>query len=224
MYATPGTWLSYLTLTIGREEAWGGLTCSRLSEMAETVQAKIKGRRGLQFEKLTHGFWRRYVRREILRAAGVGVTPEGVADTDEDPTAGAYAERSTLPMNSPGWTTFRRLGCFSREGGHHHDHRYRPPRPQQHHHQKHQQSRSAHRSTRPFHQIALHEDGEDRTKTRSDRWSSGSQDRRLLRLLGGPGSVRLDGPERTPEGCAAHCAASAGGEGVGFFGISSGYG
>ncbi|CAN0479986.1 unnamed protein product, partial [Ectocarpus sp. 12 AP-2014] len=54
----------------GQEEAWGSLTCGRLSEMAETFQAKIKARLGLQFEKLTHGFWRCYVRREIMRAAG----------------------------------------------------------------------------------------------------------------------------------------------------------
>lgn len=42
--------------------------------MAETVQAKIKegkeGGGGLQFEKLTHGFWRRYIRREVSRAGG----------------------------------------------------------------------------------------------------------------------------------------------------------
>lgn len=62
----------------GREEPWGSLTCGRLLEMAEIVQAKIKagkesgggGGGGLQFEKLTHGFWRRYIRREVLRAGG----------------------------------------------------------------------------------------------------------------------------------------------------------
>lgn len=57
-------------------ESWGSLTCGRLLEMAETVQAKIKegkennGSGGLQFEKLTHGFWRAYIRREVLRAGG----------------------------------------------------------------------------------------------------------------------------------------------------------
>ncbi len=65
----------------GREEAWGSLTCGRLVEMAETVRAKInEGARdggagrgsGLQFEKLTHGFWRRFIRREVLLAGGEG--------------------------------------------------------------------------------------------------------------------------------------------------------
>ena len=65
-----------LPFDAGREEPWGSLTCGRLLEMAETVQAKIKegkrngGRGGLQFEKLTHGFWRQYIRREVLRAGG----------------------------------------------------------------------------------------------------------------------------------------------------------
>lgn len=58
----------------GQKEAWGSLTCAHLLEMAETVQAKIKkgkeGGGGLQFEKLTHGFWRRYIRDEVLRAGG----------------------------------------------------------------------------------------------------------------------------------------------------------
>lgn len=63
---------------LGREDPWGSLTCGRLLEMAKTVQAKIKegklnggrGGGGLQFEKLTHGFWRQYIRREVLRAGG----------------------------------------------------------------------------------------------------------------------------------------------------------
>lgn len=60
---------------IGRESPWGSLTCARLLEMAETVQAKIQERKetrggGLQLEKLTHGFWRGYIRREVLRAGG----------------------------------------------------------------------------------------------------------------------------------------------------------
>lgn len=58
-------------------EPWGSLTCGRLLEMAETVQAKIKEGKennngGLQFEKLTHGFWREYIRRETLLAGGEG--------------------------------------------------------------------------------------------------------------------------------------------------------
>lgn len=49
-------------------------------EMAEQVRAKIKegegegadadAGSGLQLEKLTHGFWRRFVRREVLLAGG----------------------------------------------------------------------------------------------------------------------------------------------------------
>lgn len=59
----------------GKDEGWDSLTCGRLLEMAEDVQARIKEGKekkggGLQFEKLTHGFWRRYMRREILRAGG----------------------------------------------------------------------------------------------------------------------------------------------------------
>ena len=61
----------------GQEEAWGSwgsLTCGHLLGMAKTVQAKIKqgkeGGSGLQYEKLTHGFWRRYIRRELLIAGG----------------------------------------------------------------------------------------------------------------------------------------------------------
>lgn len=37
---------------------------------------------------------------------------EGV--TDESATA-AYVERSIVPLIPQGWTTFRRIGCFSRE-------------------------------------------------------------------------------------------------------------
>eukprot|EP00752_Nemacystus_decipiens_P008223 g7353.t1 len=69
----------------GREEAersWGNLTCGHLLEMAETVQAKIKqgkeGGRGLQYEKLTQGFWRRYIRHEVM-LAGVVMDEEGAA-------------------------------------------------------------------------------------------------------------------------------------------------
>jgi len=50
--------------------------------MAETVRAMIEGGAreggagggggGLQLEKLTHGFWRRYIRREVLLAGGEG--------------------------------------------------------------------------------------------------------------------------------------------------------
>lgn len=44
------------------------------------MQAKIKegkeggggGGKGLQLEKLTHGFWRQYIRSEVLRAGGEG--------------------------------------------------------------------------------------------------------------------------------------------------------
>jgi len=65
-------------LVAGQDGAWGSLTCSRLLEMAESVQAKIRegkeGGGGLQFEKLTHGFWRRYIRREVLGAGGNATT------------------------------------------------------------------------------------------------------------------------------------------------------
>ncbi|CAB1098156.1 unnamed protein product [Ectocarpus sp. CCAP 1310/34] len=113
--------------------------------MAEIVKAEIKGWRRVQVDKLTHGFWRCYVRREILRVAGVGVTPECFAHTNPVAAAAAayYVDRWSLPMGSPDWTTFRRVGHFRHEEGHHHDdHRYQPPRSQQHHHhQKHQPSR-----------------------------------------------------------------------------------
>ena len=63
-----------LVFVAGEDGDWGSLTCSHLLEMAETVQAKImegkEGGGGLQLEKLTHGFWRRYIRREVLRAGG----------------------------------------------------------------------------------------------------------------------------------------------------------
>jgi len=72
---------SHVALSIffgtGEEEAWrswGNLTCGHLLEMAKTVQATIKqgkeGGSGLQYQKLTHGFWRRYVQRELLIAGG----------------------------------------------------------------------------------------------------------------------------------------------------------
>lgn len=37
---------------------------------------------------------------------------EGI--TDESATA-TYVERSLAPLNPQGWTTFRRIGCFTRE-------------------------------------------------------------------------------------------------------------
>lgn len=57
------------------DERWGSLTCERLAEMADIVQEKIKERKagkgkGLEFEKLTHNFWRNYIRRETLKAGG----------------------------------------------------------------------------------------------------------------------------------------------------------
>lgn len=71
-------WAFFFGFHAGREEPWGSLTCGRLREMAETVQAKIKEGKegddtggGLQFQKLTHGYWRQYIRREVLRAGGM---------------------------------------------------------------------------------------------------------------------------------------------------------
>lgn len=37
---------------------------------------------------------------------------EGVSD---ESVTTYYVERSVAPLNPPGWTTFRRVGCFARE-------------------------------------------------------------------------------------------------------------
>eukprot|EP00752_Nemacystus_decipiens_P002399 g2263.t1 len=185
----------------GREEPWGSLTCGRLLEMAQTVQAKIKegklngGRGGLQLEKLTHGFWRRYIRREVLRAGGV---------TDKD---AAYVERSALPMNPHGWTTFRQVGCFVRDG-HGEEQQYHHG----FHHHLHRHGRSLtplDEDELPFHELMAAAEPSGRHL----------HNRRLS--MAGAEPVRLLGHDRTPEGCAVHCATKMGG-GIGFFGI--GYG
>lgn len=54
----------------GHGEAWGSLTCERLLEMGEIVHEAIGKGEGMQYEKLTHGFWRGYIRRETLLAGG----------------------------------------------------------------------------------------------------------------------------------------------------------
>lgn len=60
----------------GKDVPWAGLTCDRLLEMAYTV---IDGVRdgggdaagwGLQYEKLTHGYWRNFIREKMLEGAG----------------------------------------------------------------------------------------------------------------------------------------------------------
>lgn len=58
----------------GGDDSWGSLTCSRIEEMFEAVRDVVRegqeGGRGLAFDKLTHNYWRRYIREETLRAIG----------------------------------------------------------------------------------------------------------------------------------------------------------
>ena len=122
-----------------------------------------------------------------------------------------------MPMNPHGWTTFRQVGCFSREERdgaeshqfHHHNY---------HHHLHHRHGRSL---------TALDEDGDEgdellsfyELETATEPSGHRPHDRRLS--LAGPDPVRLLGHDRTPQGCAAHCATKMGG-GIGFFGIGFG--
>lgn len=122
-------------------------------------------------------------------------------------------------MNPHGWTTFRQVGCFSRqeeEGGEQH-HNYHHHHHHHHHNDHHDHKRSMTslgQDKLPFHQraTAVAEPSSDSSYDRHDN-------RQLLPA--GPGPVRLLGHDRTPEGCAAHCATKMGG-GIGFFGIGFG--
>lgn len=58
---------------------------------------------------------------------------KGVTGDESEVAAAAantYVERSLEPLNPHGWTTFRRVGCFSRED--------RDPRQQENNHERHQ--------------------------------------------------------------------------------------
>lgn len=123
----------------------------------------------------------------------------GVTDDDA-----VYVERSDVPLNPHGWTTFRQVGCFSREEEDGHNHQ----RHQRHHHK---------RSMMPVREdkLPLHQ----RVSSADEPSGDDSHDRRLSLAGGEP--VRLLGHERTPEGCAAQCATKMGG-GIGFFGIGFG--
>lgn len=57
------------------EKPWGSLTCDDLEDMADSVHETLRRRNeeqgeGFAYEKLTHGYWRRFIRSETLRAAG----------------------------------------------------------------------------------------------------------------------------------------------------------
>ncbi|CAM9906905.1 unnamed protein product [Scytosiphon promiscuus] len=201
----------------GHESRWGTLTCDQLVEMAETVQTKIQEGKenrgeGLQLEKLTHGFWRRFVRREVLRAGGL-------SDADAE-----YVERAALPLNPQGWTTFRQVGCFSdAKYLHRIDAEHRPaippPADEPSHGNKDDRGRKYHRLRRLESQQQQNTQQQQQQQRHQQPASDGR--RRALRGFAKSGRVRLDGPNRTPSACAAHCATEIGG-GVGFFGIGSG--
>lgn len=69
-----------LRLHAGGEVGWGDLTCDKLLEMANIVEDALNGEGseagshgwGLMYEKLTHVYWRKFIRRESLKAAGNG--------------------------------------------------------------------------------------------------------------------------------------------------------
>lgn len=64
----------------GKDTPWGGLTCDKLAEMAGIVERALNGSSsdrgegwGLMYEKLTHGYWRKFVRQETVKAGGAHV-------------------------------------------------------------------------------------------------------------------------------------------------------
>lgn len=60
----------------GKDVPWDGLTCDRLLEMAYKVIDGVRNGGGdavgwgLQYEKLTHGYWRNFIREKMLEGAG----------------------------------------------------------------------------------------------------------------------------------------------------------
>lgn len=60
----------------GKDVPWAGLTCDRLLEMAYKVMDGVRDGGGdaagwgLQYEKLTHGYWRKFIREKMLEGAG----------------------------------------------------------------------------------------------------------------------------------------------------------
>lgn len=55
-------------------EKWYKLTCMKLKNMSKMAEERIKegknGGKGFEFEKLTHNYWRKYIREETLKAGG----------------------------------------------------------------------------------------------------------------------------------------------------------
>lgn len=77
--------VSFRTSRAGKDVPWDGLTCDRLLNMAGAVQTALRkgrsrgkgkskwrgrGGTGLAYEKLTHGYWRKFIREAVLTAAG----------------------------------------------------------------------------------------------------------------------------------------------------------
>lgn len=133
--------------------------------------------------------------------------PEGVTDENA-----VYVERSAVPMNPHGWTTFRQVGCFSRQEQEEGEQRHRD----NYHHSHGRSLTLLHQEDKlPFH----HQRETDAETSSYYPHDTHPHNRRLS--AAGPGPVRLLGHDRTPEGCAAHCATKMGG-GIGFFGIGFG--
>lgn len=146
-----------------------------------------------------------------------------------------YVERSSIPLNPRGWTTFRRVGCFSRGEGEEETEMNRKEK-------KVKKRRKSYRG-KNFRESPHHPPGGSggegrggtpgpsrrRAKaaptagTRSDEEASSDDDHQRRLSLAGIKSLRLESPGRTPESCAKHCSRKIGG-GIGFFGISSGDG
>lgn len=59
----------------GDDVQWGEVTCDLLLAMFEPVEQALQAEpgmdgSGLAYEKLTHGYWREFIRRETLKAGG----------------------------------------------------------------------------------------------------------------------------------------------------------